>query len=157
VSWGESASDFEPGDGLRDIYVHGVTAEEWDTAYRFLTARYPHVFRRNGVQEDSPDDVHGILGGTHEASMLLALDVQGLQVNCHFFTAEEIELDLDPAEVVDASSFQAVTALLTELGRLLGKRVILTHENTPEALVLEYLPSDDQVRYRPPRFEGPEG
>ena len=54
-----------------------------------------------------------------------------LPVNCHFFTAEEIELDLDPTEVLDERSLQPVTALLVELGRLLGKRVILSYENSP--------------------------
>jgi hypothetical protein len=83
---------------------------------------------------------------------VLALDVAGVQVNCHFFTAEEIELDLDPREVVDEESFQAVTALLLELGRLLGKRSILTYENSQDALVLEYVPGDEEVRHHLPRF-----
>lgn len=152
MSWLEAASDFDRSDGLRDIYILDTTPEDWDKAYRFLIARYPHVLRRNGIEEDPPAHVHRILEEAQDAATLLALDVAGLQVNCHFFTAEEIELDLDPREVVDEESFQAVTALLLELGRLLGKRSILTYENSQDAVILEYVLDDDEVRRHPPRF-----
>ena len=153
MSWSEAASDFDSDDGLRDIYILNTAPEDWDKAYRFLIARYPHALRRNGVDEDPPPDVHRLLAEAQDAATLLALDVAGIQVNCHFFTAEEIELDLDPREVVDEESFQAVTALLLELGRLLGKRSILTYENSQDAVVLEYVPGDDEVRHRRPRFQ----
>lgn len=150
MSWSGAASDFDGGDGLRDIYIPDTTPADWDKAYRFLIARYPHVFRRDAVDEDPPPHVRSILDGAQDAATLLALDVHGIQVNCHFFTAEEIELDLDPREVVDERSFQAVTALLLGLGRLLNKRTILTYENSPDAVVLEYVPGDDEVRHHRP-------
>jgi hypothetical protein len=151
VSWSEAAPDFDDG-GLRDIYVFGTTPEDWETAYRFLIARYPHLFRLDGVEVVAPPHVHPILGAAHDAAVLLALHVDGLHVNCHFFTADEIELDLDPREVVDDRSFQAVTLLLSGLGRLLDKRAVLTYENSEDAVILEYAPGADAVRHHRPRF-----
>ncbi len=102
---------------------------------------------RDGVDHKPPGDVENILAATREATFLLTLHIAGLNLNCRFFTVDEIELDLDPQDVMDEDSFAAVTNFMLELGRLLGKRVILTAEDTPDAVILDSLVEDEVHHY----------
>ncbi len=147
MAWPSVASHFQPQDGLRDIYVLNTTSADWGTAYHYFLRRYPHSFRRDGLEQEPPGNVEDILDATGDAAFLLTLHVAGLELNCHFFTVDEIELDLDPQEVNDENSLAAVTNFLLELGRLLGRRVILTAEDAQDAIILEYSLVDDDIRY----------
>ncbi len=113
-----------------------------------LLEALPALFRRDGVEQEPPGDVEDILDATEDAALLLILHVDGLDLNCHFFTVDEIELDLDPQEGNDEKLFAAVTNFLL-LGRLLGRRVILTAEDTQDAIILEYSSVDDDIRHYP--------
>jgi hypothetical protein len=80
----------------------------------------------------------------------MTIDLSDIRVNCHFFTPEEIELDIDPSEVVRDDQADRVMGFISDLGRVLQKRVILTWENMRNAVVFEYLPERGTVEYLPP-------
>ena len=55
-------------------------------------------------------------------------------IACHFFTPDEIELDLDPAEVSSQGAMDSVLRFMGCLGSCLGRDVTLTEENSPERI-----------------------
>jgi hypothetical protein len=81
---------------------------------------------------------------------VLNLDVQGIDLACHFFTDTEIEFDLLPQQVRDEATLSAVLGFMTEIGSLLGKTVILTPENWQKSPIFKYDPSNQQTTYCPP-------
>jgi hypothetical protein len=65
-----------------------------------------------------------------------------IEANCHFFTEDEIEFDLDPREILSASDLDAVCAFVQAVGRALRRPVHVCQEGDPP------WPQDD-VRYDP--------
>jgi hypothetical protein len=51
-----------------------------------------------------------------------------IEANCHFFTEDEIEFDLDPREILSASDFDAVCAFVQAVGRALRRPVHVCQE-----------------------------
>jgi hypothetical protein len=89
------------------------------------------------------------LFATRDHPHMLEIDVHGVKVNCHFFESDEIELDIDPREVVDESRHQAVLRFLEELALQTLKPVLLTAENTPEAPLLSFDPCAKRWQVHP--------
>ena len=141
-----------PTGGLRDIYVRHVSADDWETAYRWLIGMYPNEFIRGGIQIDPPPSVEFIRQDP-VAFSCLTLDVGGLRVNCHFFQSDDLELDLRPEEVVTEERFVALTGLMEGLGRLVDKNVVLTYENgKDDTVILEFRPEDGGLTYYEPKW-----
>ena len=79
----------------------------------------------------------------------LSLHVSGVRVNCHFFTPEEIEFDLDPAEVNDPANLDGLFAFMKGLATAVGKEVVLTPENMREIAIFRCRPGADQIEHVP--------
>jgi hypothetical protein len=67
--------------------------------------------------------------GEHDP-VLLKIFVGDIQLNCHFFSPDEIELD--PVEVASPEDQQRVLDFIHQLGRTLDRPVVLTGENQPD-------------------------
>jgi hypothetical protein len=153
VTWSHAAEDFAPDGSLRDIYVRHVSADDWESLYRWLIGTYPNVFTRDGIQIDPPPSVEFIWQDRAVAFNRLMLDVGGLRVNCHFFQSDDLELDLRPEEVVNEDRFAALTSLMEGLGRLVNKNVVLTYQNgKDDAVFLEFRPEDGGLTYHKPKW-----
>ena len=68
-------------------------------------------------------------------------------MHCHFFTTDEIELDLDPREVTSQGQLDAVLDFISNLGAALQRDVVLTEENSPEHVWFKFAAATGQVRY----------
>jgi hypothetical protein len=153
VTWSQAAEDFTPDGGLRDIYVRGVSTDDWETAYRWLIGTFSNVFTRDGIQIDPPPSVEFIWQDRAVAFNRLRLDVDGLSVNCLFFPSDDLELDLRPEEVVSGERFAALTGLMKGLGLLLDKNVVLTYQNgKDDAVFLEFRPQDGGLTHYKPKW-----
>jgi hypothetical protein len=84
--------------------------------------------------------------------------VGGVTLCCHFFDEADIELDIDPRDVVDDTKAEAVLTFMAEMGTALSREVRLTPEsrevrltpeNCPEIAIFSYDPVAGQVRYVP--------
>jgi hypothetical protein len=56
-------------------------------------------------------------------------------LNCHFFTADEIELDVDPRAINGAVEAGALHDFVQWLADSVGQRAIVTFENSMEHLI----------------------
>jgi hypothetical protein len=74
-------------------------------------------------------------------------------VNCHFFSEDEIEFDLDPRDM-NAELLPLLLDFLTVLGKATNKLVVLTMENMPDAEIMRFEPSSGEVVYVGPAFGG---
>ena len=141
VRWAAIAPEFEWDGSLRDIYVVGTTAHDWQQVLDALRELEPAPsFSIDGAAASLPERADGMFAQRQRSSPLLALDVGGVRLNCHFFDEAEIEFDLDPREVTGAAQFAALEAFMTLLAAKTGKNVILTYENTKSAVILSVAP-----------------
>ena len=118
---------------LRDIYVHDVDMADWQRLWDYLRAGpYALEFTADGERHPLPDRVDAAFDQAVEASVALLIDGPHLALVCHFFTPNEIELDVDPRAIDGEQRLDRLLTFLRTLARLLRKEVILTPENLPD-------------------------
>jgi hypothetical protein len=151
VTWDLVKPWFAPDGALRDIYVHDTSRSDWQALIAGLaTWGYPTHWAIDGRDASPRASADAAFAASEHAAVLLRIDVASVKLHCHFFTADEIELDLDPKQVHDQSAFDAVLTFLRRLGDSLKKPVKLTMENCPEALIVVYSPTHRSFDYHPP-------
>jgi hypothetical protein len=87
-----------------------------------------------------------ILAMRPTASVLLSIDVDGIRINFHFFTENEIEGDLDPREIDSDERLGKLLRFLRTVGQGLSREVRLTPENCSDTVLLAYSPREDAWR-----------
>ncbi len=127
---------FQTDGSLRDLYVTPTNLKDWQRFMDF-SAGYPRAYFVDGNPGEIPDRIGPLLSDSQQTH-LMRLDLWGVTLNCHFFTPEEIELDIDPAAITTEASFSALTDFMQSLGTALGKDVILTHENRAKDVLIRF-------------------
>jgi len=56
-----------------------------------------------------------------------------MQLNCHFFQNDDIELDLDPREVTGQAQLDALLEFMRDIGRTTSASVVLTPKMCPNS------------------------
>ena len=123
---------------LRDVYIQAASPEDWRALLK-LTREHVHEYARDGVVQELPELV--AIFADREHSHLLRIEVAAVKIHCHFFVPDEIELDIDPREVVGPREHSAVLDFLERLSGATRKSVRLTSENSPESVLLSYEPA----------------
>jgi len=148
VTWAECRDDFVPEGSLRDIYILDGSLAAWNALLNIARACDAGFFI-DGEEAPLPEDAAHALTARKSASVLLSLDWQGLVLNAHFFTEEEVELDLDPKEVTDQRSLDNLCSFLAKLSEMTNQEVIVTHQASLRAF-LRVSPSGEVVFEPPP-------
>lgn len=139
---------------LRDAYVFEAEPNDWSVLIGLAKAGQCR-YSADGVVGPLPP-VDGIFGN-RQVSHLLQVQVGAASINCHFFVPAEIELDVDPREVVDEATHEAVLSFLESLSCGIGKGVSLTAENCPESPYLTFSPVSGQWSVHAAPFEARRG
>ncbi|MFL0803297.1 MAG: protein export chaperone SecB [Agarilytica sp.] len=137
-AWSEIKEEFGVDGSLRDIYVEEIDPALWKIFIEAVRSSvYKHEFTHGGVIIGFPDDLPEIkrLQETNPTTLAIWLNDK-VQVNCHFFVETEIELDISPRDIVGEHEYQVLTSFLEWISSILKKRVILTHENTQDQVIL---------------------
>jgi len=71
-----------------------------------------------------------------------------VQANCHFFTVEEIEFDIDTREVKGQQELNALLEFMRCLAHATDKEAVLTAENMPEIVILRVRPGRTPIEYQ---------
>ena len=128
-----------------EIYVPGTTTDDWQRFLETTTKRWPSAYTEDGESARLPKDVREIFRRSELRACLLQLELTPLvSLNVHFFTQEELELDLDPREVRAQADLDAVIAFMRTLGLAVGRPVYMGIESS------EPRPPED-LRYEPAR------
>jgi len=144
LAWDDLKAEFAWEGSLRDICVAGTSIADWRAAVAMIhAAGFRLEFTIDGAESTPPDEVLQIFGQPREASFLLTAFVDGVPLNCHFFTESEseIEFDLDPRAIVDQAELDAVITFMRKLAGSTQKYALMTPENTHETAFIRVAPS----------------
>jgi hypothetical protein len=120
-------SEFWVPDGsLREVYFTDTSLEDWVNFIRFIQG-FQHQYSYD--HEAQPVWPVEQIFANREAPHLLSINIGGIFINCHFFIAEEIELDIDPREVTGPAQHHAILEFIAAMAKALQRSAVLTREN----------------------------
>src|SRR5262245_48914492 len=127
VNWAQCRDYFEVDGALRDIYTIGGGIEGWRALVKVLANASP-TFHVDGEIRRAPLSLEEAFSLRENCNVLMRATWKGILLCSHFFTPDEVELDLDPREVDSAERFSALTDFMTLLAMESRRAVILTDE-----------------------------
>ena len=146
--WRACRPDFGAGGCAQRLYVLETDEGDWDALLRAV-ARGPWRHRFSLDELAAPLPKYGLeaFAMWRQAAPLLELAVGSAVVRCRFRTVPCIELELDPAEVVDPDALEALVRFMAWLGRVLQRSVLLAPDDAPERPILEYVDATRRLRF----------
>jgi hypothetical protein len=122
---------------LRDIYVQDTGVLQWDRFDR-LVGQYKYTYSFDGTSLPFPGARNAL--ANREGAHLLSIALGGPVVNCHFFIAQQLELDISPKEVEGQLEHEQILAFVENLAESLGLPADITPENCERNPFLTYKP-----------------
>jgi hypothetical protein len=150
--WNLIKEEMKPDGSLRDIYVLDSNLLDWKNLLQSLKSAV--IENRFNLNEDEVrlDEVNleeHFSGESEWRLPSLKLFQDGVQLNCHFFTEDEIEFDLDPKEITGEKKASVIFEFMKFLSGSTGKDSILTPENAKEYPILRFNAHKRELEYIP--------
>lgn len=137
--------------GWRDIYILDTDIQDWQQLLTFLhSSIYSMEFFFDGQPTPLPEQVASVFELRNEHNTILHVDSEHLKLTSFFFTAEQIEFDLDPRDFQGERAEVQIARLLDfvrTVGRLLCKAVILTPENNELDPLFRFSPETGEEQW----------
>jgi len=150
MNWNQYKKEFEWDGSYRDLYILDTDLSHWQRVINFLRgSEYRITFKVDNEVAALPEDVAEIFRKRNETSILLTIEVDGIFINCHFFTEDEIEFDIDPREIKNEEKLNQLFEFMKKTGGLLEKEVRLTPENYQEGIIFKYVAETNRIEYIP--------
>jgi len=130
---------FEDG-ALRDIVVYNTTKDDWKKWVDYVTTNYK-VSTCEYKTETTKDsiDFNYILDfwtGDNDCNATTSVAVDKAIVNAHYLTELYFENDIDPREIKSEQDHNGIMKYMTDISKLLNKKVIMILENCPEIILV---------------------
>lgn len=138
-------TELEVDGSLRDIYAHNTTLIEWNRLLALFPSLGRVTYYRDGTEAPLPLTAESIFAEVQHAK-LLRCDLGGPVINTHFFTPDEIELDVDPREITTQTDLDLVLEFCARVAREIRRDIRITPENAPEITYLVYAVGDEMWR-----------
>lgn len=150
MKWEDYKVAFEFDGSFRDIYVLNTSSEDWQRLIDFAhSGVYKISYTIDGVEVALPQQVTKIFRGRYEANHVLCIQAGPVLIGCHFFDEMEIEFNIDPREIQNEAQAEAFFGFMRQIGNLLRKEVILTHEGGQSEVIFKFLPGSGEIQYTP--------
>lgn len=150
MDWPKYKDEFACDGSFRDVYVLNTNVAIWKQFLDFLkSSGIPHSFSGEDIAVYLDDLAAYFKKRSEHGSLILSMDVNGVIINCHFFTETEIELDLDPKEVTGEDKANSLFQFMEIVSDTLSLPIRMTPENTEETPIFEYSPMDHTWNYIP--------
>ncbi|WP_215455915.1 hypothetical protein [Streptomyces sp. ATCC 21386] len=148
--WHEVKECFDPGlmGTLPDLYVPATSARHWQ-ALLDLAARsgWKHEYLEGSTPLAVPSAAHALARPVGaECPQLRVWPTGGMLAIFRFLSDEEIDFDMDLREIQGQDRLDAFCGFLRDLGRHLGKPVVMCPEGAYDHPVLGYDPVLGRVR-----------
>jgi hypothetical protein len=135
-------AELKPDGSLRDIYIYQANSSVWKNFISLVKgSELNNEFWHGENEIPLPTNFEEIKSLQNTDPTTLKLFIEGgIQINCHFFTEEEIEMDVAPNDIGEKSKFDSLVSFLRWLSKELKVNIHFTHENSPkeEIMVIEY-------------------
>ncbi len=142
MDWDKHKGSFFVDGSLRQLLVFDTDISDWQKLLDFLeNNRYKISFRVNREFLSSPESAQFIFDWQLEKSRFLSVELNDLQLNCHFFAEDEIDFNLDPKQVQSKSNYLAIIEFMQAVSNLLEKPMVMTLENDPKFVLLNVEPT----------------
>jgi|APAra7269096714_1048519.scaffolds.fasta_scaffold01049_20 hypothetical protein len=123
---------------LRDVLIRETTLTDWAVLLD-LSRRHAVDYQVDGAAMALPSAER--IFASRDVSHLLRIRVGQADLNCHFFLVEEIELDIDPRQIIELETHQALLGFLADVATATGNTVDITEENSPDVVLLRFDPT----------------
>ncbi len=142
MSWDENKHIFKLDGSLRDLYILNTIISDWQNLLDYLQAsNYSISFTVNDMTSSTIfKSAQWIFINRAEIGILLAIELENIQINCHFFTENEIEFDINPKEIESEKDYIVLKTFMQKTSNHLAKKIILTTENYPDFVLLIVTP-----------------
>jgi hypothetical protein len=148
IAWETVRDEFAFDGSWRDICVFGATIAEWQ---RMMDVIRSVGYRLTYFCADQPTELPAKAVDAFplpgECDRRLSVWFSDVLANCHFFTVDEIEFDIDPREVKGQRELNALFGFMRCLARATDKDVVLTAENMPEIVIFRVSPAKAAIEY----------
>lgn len=140
---------FENDGSLRDIYILSTKLEDWQSFLDFIKEGnwkvefYKDSERTNYINFNASE----LFAKKNNYATTMTVMLEGLLVNCHFFSEDEIELDIDPVEVNNISRAESIFYFMVDIANRLNRDVSLTPENSPNHSLVRCRPQTSTIEY----------
>ena len=149
LPWETVRDEFAFDGSWRDIYVLRTEMADWQKLLDAIRAAgYTLSYFRNDQPVEMPADASQSFPLPDEFDRRLSVWFAGLQANCHFFTTEDIEFDIDPREVQGQQQLDALFGFMRCLADAVGKETVLTAENSPEIVIFRIRPGQAEIEHQ---------
>jgi hypothetical protein len=120
---------------LRDVYVKGpITLDDWTKTWQFLRSLDNISLNVDGEADSHlPKKVTDIFQARQEKSIFLKIEYKQVTFHCHFFSEDEIELDVNPATIKVISGAKSVIDFMMTLSKVTNKDVSISIENDKQS------------------------
>jgi hypothetical protein len=132
---------FEDEGLLRDIYVLNTNITDWKKWVDIVNENYSVEFY-NGQTKATENKINFLvvqdyMTGKTDLLNLATINLNGIDINCHFFTDQEIENNVDPIQIKTIEDHNRLLDYLQTVSTVLNKRIILTPENSRNYVLIE--------------------
>jgi hypothetical protein len=146
INWEAHQRLFEWDGSWRDLYVLHTQIYDWQRLLDHLRQRDDQLtFTIDTIPAPLRPTVEAIFAICEHANPFLSIQIDHVQVNCHFFDPGQIEFDIDPREITNSAAFMLVLSFMADVGATIEKEVRLTPENAPDHVLLRYNPAARQI------------
>jgi hypothetical protein len=148
IAWETVRDEFAFDGSWRDIYVFGATIADWQRMLEVIrSAGYRLTYFRADQPTELPTKAADAFPLPDECDRRLSVWFADVLANCHFFTVDEIEFDIDPREVKGQQELNALFGFMRCLAQATDKDVVLTAENMPELTIFRVSPGKPVIEY----------
>lgn len=120
---------FEPDEGsLLQVMVFDTASQDWQCMLQILQTKYVTVYSEDGTVTNLPP-IDQIWLTRLQKSLTFEILLPGFTVNTHFFTPEEIELNILPDDIDSQEKANAFFEFMLLMADTLGRNVYLAPEH----------------------------
>lgn len=147
--WEEVKNFFDPDlmGALPDVVVPGTAVEDWQAVLNLARRRgWRREYSEDGAPAALPSAEDMLSARARDAGAGLEVwPVPGVMVRFYPYSAEQVLFDVDLRQLQGQAGVDLLCGLLAEVGRELGKPVLMSPEGDWGHPVLGFHPSADRV------------
>ncbi|GER89895.1 hypothetical protein KDW_40570 [Dictyobacter vulcani] len=140
---------------LRDLYIYKTQRNDWECLLNYIQKRsdFTNILFVDQHPHPLNVDIQDLFHMASDHAVLLRIDANQLQLHCHFFEMQEIELDLDPRDINTDDRLNRLMEFMHDISVLLKKSIFLTPENMENVHYYSYHPETNEGKWSLPEWE----